>query len=30
MVRQSLLEKISRTLMLNLSEAPRVAGGTVS
>jgi glycerol-3-phosphate acyltransferase PlsX len=30
MVRQSLLERISRTLMLNLSEAPRVAGGTVS
>ncbi|HEU0061217.1 MAG TPA: phosphate acyltransferase PlsX [Hyphomicrobiaceae bacterium] len=30
MVRQSLLEKISRTLMLNLSEAPRAAGGTVS
>ena len=30
MVRQSLLEKIRRTLMLNQSEAPRLAGGTVS
>jgi len=29
MVRQSLLEKIRRTLMLNQSEAPRLAGGTV-
>jgi glycerol-3-phosphate acyltransferase PlsX len=30
MVRQSMLEKIRRTLMLNQSEAPRLAGGTVS
>lgn len=30
MVRQDLLEKIRRTLMLNQSEAPRLAGGTVS
>src|SRR5215813_6755668 len=29
MVHHALLEKIRRTLMLNLSEAPRVAGGTV-